>query len=416
MFIIHLLELFLFSAVHADTNTRISKKQMNWFESFNFCNMSTDKNIKGFNAGNAWMGGYFLHIPWMIHRGCLLVNGSWDASARYSFKRNITSTCSYECRTSNFFALKANWCVCLHSLTNLLETDIGDCKIICTGSEIDPCGDASFFTVYEHKDIKSLRTTTPHNFNVGLCSSKISNTTDIKNVNQEENRPSSFRRHKIKWITNKTLNDICYEMSNALDVKCLLVNGSMHYVPMDCNSRYPALCETEIENDNSLLETSVKFKVIYVVATLIVIGLVVIVILIIRKRNRIKHYSHNTRCDGTNRTAEGEELVQMTSSNHRSNFRSYDVPLVFQQTHCFENYPVTEYENFALHDEVQQRSTEVHDTHYPASNNNDNNGGKNSNKEGTAVSTEIEEKEQLAYRISKIVADEVMYDLPQDPF
>lgn len=42
-------------------------------------------------------------------------------------------------------------------------------------------------------------------------------------------------------------------------------------------------------------------------------------------RNCFKHYYHNTRCDGTNRTAEGEELVQMTSRNHRINFRSYDL-------------------------------------------------------------------------------------------
>ncbi|CAC5369183.1 unnamed protein product [Mytilus coruscus] len=276
--------------------------------------------------------------------------------------------------------------------------------------------------MYFTLDIKSLDTKVPNNFHAELCSS---NTTDNKDVNTEVNGTSNFRRPEIKWITNKTLTDICYEVNDALDVKCLLVNGSMHYVPMDCEGKYPALCETEIENDNSLIKTSVKFKVIYVVIALTVIGLVVTMILIIRKWNRIKHYSHNTICGVTNRPAEGEESLQMTISNHRSNFRSYDVPLVFQQTHRFGNYPVTDYENFAdmdnsfqrldftLHNEVQQSSTEVHDTHYPACNNN---GAKRPTKEGTAVSTDDEEQEQLAYRISNIVADEVIYDLPQDPF
>lgn len=64
----------------------------------------------------------------------------------------------------------------------------------------------------------------------------------------------------------------------------------------------------------------------------------------------------------------------MTSYNHRSNFRSSDVPVVFQQTHHFGNYPATDYENFSvvvdpcqqldftLHNEVQQSSTEEDDT------------------------------------------------------
>lgn len=42
---------------------------MNWFESFNYCNLSTDKSIKELNTGNAWVGGFYLHSPWMFHRG-----------------------------------------------------------------------------------------------------------------------------------------------------------------------------------------------------------------------------------------------------------------------------------------------------------------------------------------------------------
>ncbi|CAC5391664.1 unnamed protein product [Mytilus coruscus] len=164
--------------------------------------------------------------------------------------------------------------------------------------------------------------------------------------------------------------------------------------------------------------------VISVVLKLIVTGLVVIVFLIIRKWNRTKHYFHNTTCDGTNRTAEGEESLQMTSSNHRSNFRSFDVPMVCQQTHHFGIHPVTNYENFAdignscqrldftLPNEVQQMSTEVHDAHYSASTNKS---AKSSTKEGTVVSTKDEEQEHLAY-YSTIAEEEVIYDLPQDAF
>lgn len=71
--------------------------------------------------------------------------------------------------------------------------------------------------------------------------------------------------------------------------------------------------------------------------------------------------------------------MQMTSSNHRQNFRSNDVPFVLHQTDRFENYPLTDYEN-------------------------------------SAIITEYEELEELAYRISYIVPDEVIYDLPQDYF
>lgn len=115
----------------------------------------------------------------------------------------------------------------------------------------------------------------------------------------------------------------------------------------------------------------------------------------------------------------------MTSYNHRSNFPSYDVPTVFQQTHRFGNYPATDYENFAdvenssqhlafdftLHNDGQQSSKEVH--HITARYYN---GAKRPTKEGTAWSTDDEGQEQLAYRISNVVADEVIYDLPQDPF
>ncbi|VDI04450.1 Hypothetical predicted protein [Mytilus galloprovincialis] len=142
-------------------------------------------------------------------------------------------------------------------------------------------------------------------------------------------------------------------------------------------------------------------------------------------KNSIKHYFHNNAHDGTNRSAEGEELRQMTSFNHRSNFPAYDVPLVFQQIHRFRNYPATDYENcaevdnscqrldFTLKNDGQQNSAEVHDKHVTARNNYV---ARRPTKEETATSKDDEEQEQLAYRISNVVADEVIYDLPKNPF
>lgn len=61
------------------------------------------------------------------------------------------------------------------------------------------------------------------------------------------------------WIL-LTLSLISDEVNDVLDVKCLLVNGSMHYIPMECDGNYPALCESKIENDNLLIKTSVMLK------------------------------------------------------------------------------------------------------------------------------------------------------------
>lgn len=62
---------------------------MDWFESLNFCKLSSRKFFQELNVGNVWLGGLFLQTPWMVHRGML-------GTSSYSQKfKNVTLLYKY---------------------------------------------------------------------------------------------------------------------------------------------------------------------------------------------------------------------------------------------------------------------------------------------------------------------------------
>ncbi|CAG2217310.1 unnamed protein product [Mytilus edulis] len=146
MFIIHLLELFLFSVVYKGSVVATSKGLMN----FNDCKRSTPINSNKPNVRDVLDDDLFLQMPLMSHKGCFYDKGSWDATAIYTIDWDITSSCSCKCWKNEFFALRGNRCACLNSLLNMMKTDLNYCNYTCAGSKKDPCGAARVFTVYEH--------------------------------------------------------------------------------------------------------------------------------------------------------------------------------------------------------------------------------------------------------------------------
>lgn len=50
---------------------------------------------------------------------------------------------------------KAKSCVCLNSLAMMEVTKMENCTFPCNGSKKDPCGAATFFTIYEQHGIMS---------------------------------------------------------------------------------------------------------------------------------------------------------------------------------------------------------------------------------------------------------------------
>ncbi|XP_071132891.1 uncharacterized protein [Mytilus edulis] len=155
MFIIHLLELFLFSVVYEGSVVATSKGLMN----FNVCKRSTPIKSNKPNVTNVLDYDLFLQMPLMSHKGCFYDKGSWDATAIYRIDWDITSSCSCKCWKTEFFALRGHQCACLKTLWNLIETDINNCNHTCFGSKKDPCGAAHVSTVYEHT-VRTIPTNT----------------------------------------------------------------------------------------------------------------------------------------------------------------------------------------------------------------------------------------------------------------
>ncbi|CAG2188073.1 unnamed protein product [Mytilus edulis] len=296
----------------------------------------------------------------VLVKSCFNNIGTWDIPAQpYSpsqYEGNITSACSYECRKIKLFALKANRCACLNSLRNMVVTKMDNCKMVCNGSERDPCGDARYYTVYEQKD--------------------------FENFQKAENGTTYNRRSEFKWIINKTFTEISNETADFHNVKCLLLNESLQYVPMSCNLNYSALCEAGSEKEittetndidmETSLSTSQSKKtlisgistttspgtsksdfgtptyvtVITVVGALITVGMAIVILLLYRRnRKRIIHHSRNSASNDIHASLEGEQTMQMFSSNDRSRNRTNTVPFILQHKQHPDNISVSKYQD-----------------------------------------------------------------------
>ena len=47
---------------------------MNWYESYNYCNLANKNNINTFNADAvAWAGAIYMNTPWLAYHGNLFI-------------------------------------------------------------------------------------------------------------------------------------------------------------------------------------------------------------------------------------------------------------------------------------------------------------------------------------------------------
>ncbi|CAG2218024.1 unnamed protein product [Mytilus edulis] len=135
---------------------------MTWVESFNYCKLSTEKDVMLFNARYAaWGSGVYLNTKWMIHKGCYKSSDTVDSKNVQAIANNSPSLCSDQCEMSLHFALKFNWCLCLNSIHNMAKMTSDKCKYTCVGSKDDSCGDRIYYSVYSHvtENISSPYTT-----------------------------------------------------------------------------------------------------------------------------------------------------------------------------------------------------------------------------------------------------------------
>ncbi|VDI58637.1 Hypothetical predicted protein [Mytilus galloprovincialis] len=130
----------------------ITPNRMTWLDSFSYCSLASEDSIPYLTAGEyrGWVGGIYLNSQWMFHKGCHSNSGSMNSNGVYDIKRLTPIHCSEKCKMNEYFAMKYNWCLCLHSLYNLEEVDSSKCTYKCAGSNNNVCGERSHFTVYQH--------------------------------------------------------------------------------------------------------------------------------------------------------------------------------------------------------------------------------------------------------------------------
>ncbi|CAC5397774.1 unnamed protein product [Mytilus coruscus] len=271
---------------------------MTWVESFNYCKLSTEKDVKLFNARyTAWGSGVYLNTRWMIHKGCYKSSDAVDSKTVKAIANNSLSLCSSQCEMSLQFALKYNWCLCLNSLNNMVKVTSDKCKYTCVGSKDDSCGDRINYSVYSHVTGKSkpLQDDDPkHKCAVVIRKKKgfILKAVDCSRLywtacemqsgaikimghglsyrsainrcslhgnslptinedgvnNLEEGKmywTNIHRRTFLKWIKDEPVKQICYKVQSSLG--CLLVlregNGDVQYIQESCQSKFPAICD-----------------------------------------------------------------------------------------------------------------------------------------------------------------------------
>ncbi|XP_052070409.1 uncharacterized protein LOC127709101 [Mytilus californianus] len=298
VFIIKYCLQFLYVSRRTGYTIWISQKQMTWVESFNYCKLSTEKDVKLFNARyTAWGSGVYLNTRWMIHKGCYKSSDAVDSKTVKAIAQNSPSLCSSECEMSLHFALKYNWCLCLTSLNNMVKETSDKCKYTCAGSKDDSCGDRINYSVYSHVTGKSkpLQDGDPkHTCSVVIrkkvgfilkavdCSrlywtacemqsgaikimghglsyrSAINRCSlhgnSLPTINEdgvnnlEEGKmywTNIHRRTFLKWIKDEPVKQICYKVQASLG--CLLVlreaNGDVQYIQESCQSKFPVICD-----------------------------------------------------------------------------------------------------------------------------------------------------------------------------
>ncbi|XP_052070408.1 uncharacterized protein LOC127709100 [Mytilus californianus] len=299
---------FLSWKVKAGHYMTISSGRMTWLESFSYCSLASEDSIQYLVDGEyrGWVGGIYLNSQWMIHKGCYSNSGAMINNSVYDIKRLTPTLCSEKCKLIPYFALKYNWCLCLHSLYNLNDADSSKCTYKCPGSNNYVCGERSHFTVYKHitgklqpkSDVdqnlgcsvivprndtfvlkavdchsnywticviygvtRQMGFTETYQLAISRCSSLNGTILSIfDNLdNLEDGREywsNIFRSMFLKWTTNESFDEICYKVDGLLNVDCLYLTvryRAVKYIPLPCKYNGTAICKPKQPGDPAVI-------------------------------------------------------------------------------------------------------------------------------------------------------------------